>query len=102
MQPLRFEWDPAKAQANLRKHGVGFDEAQSAFADEAALLMADPDHSEEEDRYILLGLSHALRLLVVCHCARTNDPASGEDVLRIISARKATASESRQYTASRS
>ncbi|MEO6264904.1 MAG: BrnT family toxin [Luteimonas sp.] len=92
MTDLCFEWDPAKTAANLKKHGVGFDEARSAFADERAKLIADPDHSEDEDRFILLGLSTGLRLLVVCHCYR-----SKSNIIRIISARKATAAESRNY-----
>ncbi|MEO6331589.1 MAG: BrnT family toxin, partial [Gemmatimonadaceae bacterium] len=65
MDAPRFEWDPAKAAANLKKHGVGFEEAQTVFEDEEALLMADPDHSDEEERFILLGLSSSLRVLVV-------------------------------------
>ena len=63
---LRFEWDPKKATANLRKHQVSFEDAQTVFADENARLIDDPDHSEEEDRFVLLGLSSSLRLLVVC------------------------------------
>lgn len=92
MTGLRFEWDPDKAAANLKKHGIGFDEARSVFADERAKLIADPEHSEDEDRFILLGLSTRLKLLVVCHCYRSKSSAIG-----IISARKATAPESRQY-----
>lgn len=92
MTALRFEWDPAKAAANFKKHGIGFDEAQSVFADERAKLIADPAHSDDEDRFILLGLSTKLRLLVVCHCYR-----SERNTIRIISARRATAAESRQY-----
>ena len=92
MTDLRFEWDPAKASANLKKHGIGFEEAKSVFSDEQAKLIADPDHSETEDRFILLGLSACLRLLVVCHCHRSEN-----NTIRIISARKATTSESRQY-----
>lgn len=92
MTDLRFEWDAAKAAANLKKHGIGFDEARSVFADERAKLIADPEHSEDEDRFILLGLSARLRLLVVCHCYR-----SKSSTIRIISARKATAAESRYY-----
>ena len=92
MSELRFEWDPSKAASNARKHGVSFEEARSAFADENAKLIADPDHSEEEDRFILLGLSTQLRLLVVCHCYRSQD-----HVIRIISARKATTAESKHY-----
>lgn len=94
MSQLRFEWDPKKARRNQAKHGVSFDEASTAFADEHALIIADPDHSEEEDRFILLGLSAQLRLVVVVHCFREHD-----DVIRIISARKATRPESRQYGA---
>src|SRR5215208_6592547 len=65
---LRFEWDRRKAAANLLKHGVSFEEAQSVFYDEHARLIDDPDHSNEEERFVLLGLSRALRLLIVCHC----------------------------------
>jgi uncharacterized protein len=92
MTDLRFEWDPAKAATNLRKHGVSFDEARAVFSDERAKLIADPDHSADEERFILLGLGARLRLLVVCHCCRGRG-----DVIRIISARKATAAESRSY-----
>lgn len=92
MSTLRFEWDERKATANLRKHGVSFDEAKSAFHDDNAKIIDDPDHSEEEDRFILLGLSSALRLLVVCHCYRCE-----EGVIRIISARKATTNETKCY-----
>jgi uncharacterized protein len=92
MSALTFEWDKRKAAANLKKHGVSFEEAKSAFYDERAKLIDDPDHSENEDRMVLLGLSYALRLLVVCHCYR------GEGgVIRLISARKATAKESKSY-----
>lgn len=92
MSTLHFEWDERKAAANERKHGVGFEEAKSVFADDRAKLIDDPDHSEDEDCFILLGLSSALRMLVVCHCYR------GEDsVVRIMSARKATAWESKFY-----
>ena len=92
MSALHFEWDARKAAANARKHGVSFDEAKSVFVDERAKLIDDPDHSEDEDRFVLLGLSSALRLLLVCHCYR-----SETHVIRIISARKATATESRSY-----
>jgi len=94
MGELRFEWDPAKAAANEHKHGVSFPEAQTVFSDEHALLLDDPDHSEGEDRFILLGLSAALRLLVVVHCYQES-----EDTIRLISARKATRSERRHYAA---
>ena len=89
---LRFEWDEAKNRANRKRHGISFEEARSAFLDESARLIADPDHSEEEDRFILLGLNIQLRLLVVCHCYREAD-----EVIRIISARRAGPSERREY-----
>ena len=92
MSTLHFEWDNRKATANAKKHGVSFDEAKSVFVDERAKLIDDPDHSEDEDRFVLLGLSSALRLLLVCHCYR-----SESNVIRIISARKATAKESESY-----
>ena len=89
---LRFEWDPAKATANLRKHGVSFEDAQTAFSDEQGRLVNDPDHSAEEERFVLLGLSSTLRLLVVAHCYR-----SADSIIRIISARHATKAEERSY-----
>ena len=92
MQDLRFEWDERKNVRNQRKHGVSFDEAETVFLDDQALLLDDPDDASREDRFILLGLSAAMRVLVVCHCYR----ASG-DVIRLISARKATATERRVY-----
>ena len=91
MNSLRFEWDARKAIANLKKHGISFEEAKSVFFDERAKLIDDPDHSEDEDRFILLGLSHSLRIVVVCHCYRD------ENVIRIISARKATVRELKEY-----
>jgi uncharacterized protein len=94
MDRLRFEWHPAKAAANLRKHGVSFEEAETAFSDEHALVLDDPDHSTGEDRFVLLGLSAALRVLVVVHAYREADA-----VIRLISARKATRSERAQYDA---
>lgn len=81
---LRFEWDEAKNRENARKHGVLFHEAQTVFLDDNAARFFDPDHSEDEDRFILLGMSMKLRVLVVSHCYREN-----ESVIRIISARKA-------------
>jgi len=92
MSELRFEWDPRKASANALKHGVGFVEAKSVFSDERAKLIDDPDHSDGEDRFILLGLSGSLRVLIVCHCYR-----EAGNVIRIISARKATAKEAKFY-----
>ncbi len=92
MSTLRFEWEERKATANAKKHGVSFEEAKSVFVDERAKLIDDPDHSEDEERFVLLGFSSALRLLVVCHCYRCEG-----NVIRIISARKANAKESRSY-----
>ena len=92
MGELRFEWDPRKAAANRRKHGVSFTEAETVFADEHALLLADPEHSDAEDRFLLLGLSAGLRMLVVVHCYR-----AGDTVIRLVSARRADPSERRQY-----
>jgi uncharacterized DUF497 family protein len=89
---LRFAWDEAKGRANERKHGVSFEEAQTVFVDESALLLEDPEHSVDEQRFVLLGLSSTLRLLLVCHAYR-----EAEDVIRIISARKANRSERNQY-----
>ena len=93
MEELRFEWDSKKSRENRRDHKVSFEEAETAFADEQGMLMADPDHSQGEDRFILLGLSAALRLLVVCHTYRREDA-----VIRIISARKADRSERDHYS----
>ena len=85
---ITFEWSEAKDRANRKKHGVSFEEAKSVFFDEYAVQFYDEVHSSEEDRFIMLGMSNLRRVLVVCHCER----ASG-DVLRIISARKATKKE---------
>jgi uncharacterized protein len=92
MSRLRFEWDEQKARVNASKHSVSFEEAQTVFLDERALLIDDPDHSGDEDRFVLLGLSRTLRLLTVCHCYR-----SSGNVIRIISARKATSKEAQLY-----
>ena len=92
MAEINFEWTPRKSAANRRKHGVSFEEASSVFTDEYALLIDDPEHSEEEDRFILLGLSSSLRMLIVCHCYRESD-----ELIRIISARKATQKERESY-----
>ena len=89
---IRFEWDEEKAAFNLKKHKVSFEEAKTVFYDPNAKLIADPDHSAEEDRFIILGLSNNSKVLVVCHCYREND-----EVIRIISARKATINEKKQY-----
>jgi len=92
MSSPSFEWDSRKASANRRKHGVSFEEAKSAFLDENARVIPDPEHSDDEERFVLLGLSVRLRLLVVVHCYREAD-----DVIRIISARRADRSEQVQY-----
>jgi uncharacterized DUF497 family protein len=92
MNSIKFEWDPRKPSANEKKHGVSFDEARTVFFDENAKLIDDPDHSEDEDRFILLGLSSSLKVVLICHCYREQGY-----VIRIISARKATSQESKQY-----
>ena len=92
MISILCEWDAKKDRDNQAKHGVPFEEARSAFFDEQARLVHDPDHSENEDRYILLGMSMNWRILVVCHCYRAKD-----SIIRIISARKATRKEQRVY-----
>lgn len=92
MQELRFEWDPTKDASNQEKHGVSFEEAKSAFLDEFARVIFDPDRSEDEDRFVLLGMSLALNLLVVCHSFDEE-----EQLVRIISARKADPSERGEY-----
>ncbi|ASK33262.1 hypothetical protein CEK62_02100 [Alcanivorax sp. N3-2A] len=91
MSHLEFEWDPRKEASNQRKHGVSFQEAKTAFTDEFARVIGDPDHSTEEDRFILLGTSIHSRLLVVCHCVRE------ADTIRVISARKANRRERTTY-----
>ena len=92
MDSITFSWDEKKDRTNQNKHGVNFDEAKTVFADEYGRLIPDPDHSEDEDRFILLGLSCQAQLLMVCHCYRKKD-----DIIRIISARKASKTEIRQY-----
>lgn len=92
MRALRFEWDEAKSLANRRKHGITFEQAESVFYDERGLFLADPTHSNGEDRFLLLGLSAELHTLVVCHCYR------GGDIIRIISVRKATRRERATYS----
>ena len=89
---MRFEWDENKDQINQEKHKISFEEAKTVFYDEEALLITDPDHSDEEDRFLLLGFSAEANMLVVVHCYRSND-----SVIRIISARKATKNERKQY-----
>ena len=87
---MTYEWDPAKAAANVKKHGVSFEEAASVFLDPSALTFSDPDHSAEEDREITIGRSAQQRILFVAHAPR-------EGRIRIISARRATSKERRQY-----
>jgi uncharacterized DUF497 family protein len=89
---MRFEWDERKSFANQRKHGVSFHEAETAFYDENAIIYDDPDHSVQEHHFVLLGVSIRLRVLVVVHCLRHDD-----EVIRIISARKATSNERAEY-----
>ena len=94
---MKFEWNDAKSKANVKKHGVTFDEAKSVFFEDTALLVDDPDHSDDEDRFLLLGPSGERRILVVVHCYRDRD-----EVIRIISARPATSRESQTYMSQRS
>ncbi len=92
MNMIRFEWDRNKNEINKKKHKISFEEASTVFYDDAALVIDDPEHSEAEDRFIILGLSRRANLLVVCHCYRESD-----SVIRLISARKATKTESQYY-----
>ena len=96
MKQLEFEWDDRKDKANTKKHGVSFDEARTVFYDEYAIQFYDPEHSECEDRFLLLGTSFKLKALVVCHCFREE-----ETVVRIISARKADKDEEQVYWSER-
>ena len=89
---IRFSWDAAKAAGNLKKHGVSFDEAQTVFYDDFAVQFFDENHSEAEERFLMLGMSTGANLLLVCHCER-----DGGELIRIISARRATQSESTFY-----
>ena len=91
--PIRFEWDENKNRLNRKRHRVSFEEAQAVFLDDNALLIDDPDHSVDEVRFLLLGLSSSLRVLVVCHCV-----CQAGNVIRIISARKADRSERLSYS----
>lgn len=92
---MQFEWDENKNQANIEKHGISFLEASTVFYDENAVLFDDPDHSENEDRFLIIGFSQKARICIVSHCYRGND-----GVIRIISARKATKRESEAYNRS--
>ncbi len=89
---IRFLWDKRKNASNKKKHGISFEEAETVFYDENARLIHDPDHSDDEDRFILLGISFKLNILVVVHCYKRDD-----EIIRIISARRATKNESKQY-----
>ncbi len=92
MDSLRFEWDNRKATSNLAKHGISFEEAKTVFWDKYARLIHDPDHSESEDRFILMGISYKMNIVIVCHCYREDD-----HVIRLIYARKATKKEQTYY-----
>ncbi|VAW34747.1 hypothetical protein MNBD_CHLOROFLEXI01-2100 [hydrothermal vent metagenome] len=92
MRYLRFNWDPRKARATIHKHGITFEEATSVFYDDKAVEFYDDEHSDWEDRFLLLGISSKLRLLMICHCYRESD-----SIIRIISARKATTNEADYY-----
>ena len=92
MSGFIFEWDENKNKDNIKKHDISFIEAVTVFADDDAVLIMDQEHSEEEERFVIIGLSAKPRLLIVCHCYRASD-----EVIRIISARKATKTESSQY-----
>ena len=96
MKSLSFSWDNRKNRANQKKHGVSFEEAQTVFFDENAIEFFDPDHSEDEDRFLMLGLSYRVRILVVSYCLLKDDSE-----IRIISARKATKNEQKVYTGRR-
>ncbi|MCL2356166.1 MAG: BrnT family toxin [Defluviitaleaceae bacterium] len=89
---MRFDWNPDKNKSNIKKHGVDFKEAETVFQDEMALEMFDEEHSEVEDRYIIIGISSKTRELTVCHCYRNSG-----DIIRIISARRATKNEAALY-----
>ena len=91
MPEIRFEWDPIKDASNQKKHGISFSEAKTVFSDQFARLISDPDHSDDEERFILLGTSIDSKLLVVCHCIKTDES------IRIISARKAENPERKIY-----
>jgi uncharacterized DUF497 family protein len=89
---MRIVWEDKKNKDNIKKHGISFEEVETVFYDPNGKLIDDPDHSDNEDRFIFLGLSKMLHLLVVCHCYREND-----DIIRIITARKATKKETKYY-----
>lgn len=92
MKQIKFAWDSAKAASNAKKHGISFEEAKTVFDDDNARLIADPDHSDGEERFVLLGMSYTLKVLTVVHCYMDE-----ESTIRIISARKSTKNEEKQY-----
>ena len=92
MADIKFTWDSRKNKQNIQKHKISFDEAKTVFFDDFARIIFDPDHSEDEKRFIILGASTYLKILIVCHCYREND-----SIIRIISARKANKNEKNQY-----
>ena len=89
---IKFEWNASKAATNIKKHGVSFEEAKSVFFDEFAVQFFDQDNSKSEDRFLMLGMSNETNLLLVCHCERDDG-----NTIRVISARKATRNESKNY-----
>ena len=100
MKTINFSWDNTKAKSNLIKHKISFEEAKTVFDDNNARLMYDPDHSVDEERFILLGLSCKLKILTIVHCHRDNGVTPqerGQNNIRIISARKSTKKETKQY-----
>ena len=92
MKQIKFAWDSAKAASNAKKHGISFEEAKTVFDDDNARLIADPDHSDGEERFVLLGMGYTLKVLTVVHCYMDE-----ESTIRIISARKSTKNEEKQY-----
>ncbi|MDR0937422.1 MAG: BrnT family toxin [Oscillospiraceae bacterium] len=89
---MKFEWDEAKNKTNIIKHGIPFETAQYVFYDENAIVVYDEEHSDDEERFAIIGADNIYRILMVCHCYREND-----SIIRIISARKATNNEIEQY-----
>ena len=89
---IKFDWHPAKADINIKKHGVSFEESRSVFYDEFAVQFFDQDNSDVEDRFLMLGMSNETNILIVCHCERDNG-----NTIRIISSRKATKNEQKHY-----
>ena len=92
---IRFEWDERKNQINIKKHGVSFEQASTSFFDEEGIIITDEEHSDNEERFVLLGLSEDFKLLVICHCYKTL--SDDDEIIRIISARLATKKEEKYY-----